>query len=33
MAGNLLARTLSRASFSEALGEDAFVRALLALDS
>jgi 3-carboxy-cis,cis-muconate cycloisomerase len=33
MAGNLLARTLSRASFSEALGEDAYVRAMLAFES
>ena len=31
--GNLLARTLSRASFSEALGEEAFVRAMLAFES
>lgn len=33
MAGNLLARTLSRASFTDALGEDAFVRAMLAFES
>lgn len=33
MAGNLLARTLSRASFSVALGEEAFVRAMLAFES
>lgn len=32
MAGNLLARTLSRASFAAALGEDAFVRAMLAFE-
>ncbi len=32
MAGNLLARTLSRASFTEALGEEAFVRAMLAFE-
>ncbi len=32
MAGNLLARTLSRASFSDALGEEAFVRAMLAFE-
>ncbi len=29
MSGNLLARTLSRASFTEALGEEALVRAML----
>lgn len=33
MAGNLLARTLSRTSFADALGEDAFVRAMLAFES
>lgn len=33
MAGNLLASTLSRASFAEALGADAFVRAMLAFES
>ena len=33
MAGNLLARTLSRTSFTDALGEDAFVRAMLAFES
>lgn len=33
MSGNLLARTLSRASFTEALGEEAFVRAMLAFES
>lgn len=32
MSGNLLARTLSRASFGEALGEEAFVRAMLAFE-
>ena len=32
MSGNLLARTLSRASFTEALGEEAFVRAMLAFE-
>lgn len=33
MPGNLLARTLSRTSFSEALGDEAFVRAMLAFES
>ena len=33
MAGNLLARTLSRTSFADALGEDALVRAMLAFES
>ena len=33
MAGNLLANTLSRASFANALGEEAFVRAMLAFES
>ncbi|MBS0335784.1 MAG: 3-carboxy-cis,cis-muconate cycloisomerase [Proteobacteria bacterium] len=33
MSGNLLARTLSRASFTEALGEEALVRAMLAFES
>ena len=33
MAGNLLARTLSRTSFTYALGEDALVRAMLAFES
>lgn len=33
MAGNLLARTLSRTSFTDALGEGAFVRAMLAFES
>ena len=33
MAGNLLASTLSRASFADALGADAFVRAMLAFES
>lgn len=32
MSGNLLARTLSRASFTESLGEEAFVRAMLAFE-
>lgn len=32
MVGNLLARTLSRTSFSDALGEEAFVRAMLAFE-
>ncbi len=32
MSGNLPARTLSRASFTEALGEEAFVRAMLAFE-
>lgn len=32
MSGNLLARTLSRASFTEALGEEALVRAMLAFE-
>ena len=33
MPGNLFARTLSRASFNEALGEDALLRAMLAFES
>lgn len=33
MAGNLLARTLSRASFADAFGDDALVRAMLAFES
>ncbi len=33
MAGHLLARTLSRDSFSAALGDEAFVRAMLAFES
>lgn len=33
MAGNLLSRTLSRASFSAALGEEAFVQAMLAFEA
>jgi 3-carboxy-cis,cis-muconate cycloisomerase len=32
MAGNILARTLSRSSFAEAFGEDAYVRAMLAFE-
>ncbi len=33
MAGHLLARTLSRDSFTDALGDEAFVRAMLAFES
>lgn len=33
MAGNLLARTLSRGSFFDALGDEAFVRAMLAFET
>lgn len=33
MAGNLLAHTLTRASFADALGEEAFVRAMLRFES